>query len=138
MNNHIYLQTVCQKRVERTAVNFQSVIGLSEYSGLECLDNSVTRQEVAFWRTFSLGNNRDYTNWAGTKLLLSQPLSSRLSIHYDYYSVKMPERSFLAMQPRDTSTHFYFNRKLPFRSLVFILYSMVIKQRMKHPILVDG
>ena len=56
--------------------------------------------EVACWRTFSLGNNRDYTNGAGTKLLLSQPLSSRLSIHYDYYSVKMPERSFLAMQPR--------------------------------------
>jgi hypothetical protein len=78
MNNHIY-QTVCQKRVGRKAV---------------------TRQEVAFWRTFSLGNNRDYTNGAGTKLLLSQPLSSRLSIHYDYYSVKIPERSFLAMQPR--------------------------------------
>ena len=31
-------------------------------------------EEVAFWRTFSLGNNRDYTNGAGTKLLLSQPL----------------------------------------------------------------
>ncbi|MDH5104587.1 hypothetical protein OQI89_01835 [Lentilactobacillus diolivorans] len=49
----------------RKAVNFQSVIGLSEYSGIECLDNSVTRQEVAFWRTFFLGNNRDYTNGAG-------------------------------------------------------------------------
>ncbi|MDH5105837.1 hypothetical protein OQI89_08240 [Lentilactobacillus diolivorans] len=45
----------------RKAVNFQSVIELSEYSGLECLDNLVTRQEVAFWRTVSLGNNHDYT-----------------------------------------------------------------------------
>ncbi|MFT8400473.1 MAG: hypothetical protein ABF679_04340 [Lentilactobacillus diolivorans] len=57
----------------RKAVNFQSVIELSEYSGLECLDNSVTRQEVAVWRTFPLGNNRDYTNGTGTKVILSQP-----------------------------------------------------------------
>ena len=53
----------------RKAVNFQSVIGLSEYSGLECLDNSVTRQEVAFWRTFSLGNNRDYTRRGWDKII---------------------------------------------------------------------
>jgi hypothetical protein len=36
-------------------------------------DNSITRQEVAFWRTFPLGNNRDYTKQGWTKLLLSQP-----------------------------------------------------------------
>ena len=40
-------------RVGRKAVSFQSVIGLFEYSVPECLDNSVTRQEVTFWRTFS-------------------------------------------------------------------------------------
>ncbi|GAF36872.1 hypothetical protein FD41_GL000611 [Lentilactobacillus farraginis DSM 18382 = JCM 14108] len=58
----------------RKAVNFQSVIELSEYSGLECLDNLITWQEVAIRRTFSLSNNREHKKgW--TKLLLSQPCS---------------------------------------------------------------
>ncbi|MDH5107242.1 hypothetical protein OQI89_15570, partial [Lentilactobacillus diolivorans] len=48
-------------RVRQKAVNFQSTTGLSEYFGLEYLDNSVVRQEVAFYLTFRLGNNRDYT-----------------------------------------------------------------------------
>ena len=49
-------------RVRQKAVNFQSTTGLSEYSGFEYWDNSVVRQEVAFYLTFRLGNNRDYTN----------------------------------------------------------------------------
>ncbi|MCH4163922.1 MAG: hypothetical protein LKF37_03970 [Lentilactobacillus diolivorans] len=49
-------------RVRQKAVNFQSTTGLSEYSGLEYWDNPVVRPEVAFYLTFRLGNNRDYTN----------------------------------------------------------------------------
>ncbi|MDH5105290.1 hypothetical protein OQI89_05400, partial [Lentilactobacillus diolivorans] len=50
------------------AVNFQSTTELSEYSGLEYWDNSVVRQEVAFYLTFRLGNNRDYTNRGWDKI----------------------------------------------------------------------
>jgi hypothetical protein len=52
---------------------FSQVRSSTRYSGLECFDNSVTRQEVAFWHTFPLGNNLNYTNGAGTKVILSQP-----------------------------------------------------------------
>ena len=53
-------------RAGQKALNFQSVIGLSEYSEFEYLDNPVTRPEVAFCSAFLLGNNRVYTNrdWA--------------------------------------------------------------------------
>ena len=60
--NRFYIKN----RAGQKALNFQSVIGLSEYSEFEYLDNSVTRQEVAFCPAFLLGNNRVYTNrdWA--------------------------------------------------------------------------
>ncbi|KRL64818.1 hypothetical protein FC85_GL000602 [Lentilactobacillus diolivorans DSM 14421] len=53
--------------MRQKAVNFQSTTELSQYSSPEYLDNSVVRQEVAFYLTFLLGNNRDYTKGGWNK-----------------------------------------------------------------------
>lgn len=58
-------------RVGKKALNFQSVVRLSEYSELEYLDNLITRPEVAFFPAFLLGNNHVYTNRAGKQLFSS-------------------------------------------------------------------
>lgn len=46
-------------RVRQKTVSFQSVGGLSEYSGPEYLDKPPTRPEAVFFLTFWLGNNHD-------------------------------------------------------------------------------
>ena len=67
--------------MSQKAVNFQSTIGLSEYSGLEYWDNSVVRQEVAFCLTFLLGNIRDCKQMGLDKItFVSTPLLFVISL----------------------------------------------------------
>ncbi|WP_057864535.1 hypothetical protein [Lentilactobacillus diolivorans] len=67
--------------MRQKAVNFQSTTGLSEYSGLEYWDNSVVRQEVAFYLTFPLGNNRDYTKGLGQNYFCPSPFVQTFGIN---------------------------------------------------------
>ncbi len=89
--------------MSQKAVNFQSTIGLSEYSGLEYWDNSVVRQEVAFCLTFLLGNIRDCKQMGLDKItFVSTPLLFVINFEFEIFDVVAFKTFFSPHQPPES------------------------------------